>query len=65
MSVTGSTRMLLLQLLFFVTDGGPTNVRVENKSLTGFRLAWDLPEAESCYGAAEIIIFLTFKVIVK
>ncbi|WAQ93645.1 hypothetical protein MAR_006116 [Mya arenaria] len=40
-------------------DNGPTNMRIENKSPTGFRLAWDLPESESCFGAADIIIILT------
>ncbi|XP_052796107.1 uncharacterized protein LOC128228685 isoform X2 [Mya arenaria] len=40
---------------------GPTNMRIENKSPTGFRLAWDLPESESCYGAADIVIILTHK----
>ncbi|XP_052796120.1 uncharacterized protein LOC128228694 [Mya arenaria] len=38
---------------------GPTNMRIENKSPTGFRLAWDLPESESCFGAADIVIILT------
>ncbi|WAQ93640.1 FER-like protein [Mya arenaria] len=42
-------------------DSGPTNMRIENKSPTGFRLAWDLPESESCYGAADIVIILTHK----
>ncbi|XP_052800641.1 uncharacterized protein LOC128231640 [Mya arenaria] len=40
---------------------GPTKMRIENKSPTGFRLAWDLPETESCYGKADIVIILTFK----
>ncbi|WAQ93654.1 hypothetical protein MAR_006125 [Mya arenaria] len=42
-------------------DNGPTKMRIENKSPTGFRLAWDLPETESCYGKADIVIILTFK----
>ncbi|XP_052799359.1 uncharacterized protein LOC128230970 [Mya arenaria] len=38
---------------------GPTNVNIENVSPTGFRLTWQLPEPESCYGAADIVIILT------
>ncbi|WAQ93651.1 hypothetical protein MAR_006122 [Mya arenaria] len=34
-------------------------MRIENKSPTGFRLAWDLPESDSCYGASDIVIILT------
>ncbi|WAQ93644.1 hypothetical protein MAR_006115, partial [Mya arenaria] len=48
-----------MNFFFKSTDNGPTNMRIENKSPTGFRLAWDLPESESCYGAADIVIILT------
>ncbi|XP_052806968.1 uncharacterized protein LOC128236139 [Mya arenaria] len=49
----------LTNLLGLEKYNGPTNMRIENKSPTGFRLAWDLPESESCYGAADIVIILT------
>ncbi|WAR20780.1 hypothetical protein MAR_014754 [Mya arenaria] len=49
----------LTKLLGLEKNNGPTNMRIENKSPTGFRLAWDLPESESCFGAADIVIILT------
>jgi len=38
-------------------------MRIENESPTGFRLAWDLPETESCYGDGNIVILLTYRVL--
>ncbi|XP_052232523.1 angiopoietin-1 receptor-like [Dreissena polymorpha] len=38
---------------------GPQNLRVVNKTPTGFRLQWDLPTRESCYGRADILIILS------
>ncbi|XP_052809614.1 uncharacterized protein LOC128238075 [Mya arenaria] len=52
---------LLTDLNGLKTYTGPTNMRIEDKSPTAFRLAWDLPDSESCYGASNIVIILTFK----
>ncbi|XP_052246346.1 uncharacterized protein LOC127855047 [Dreissena polymorpha] len=40
---------------------GPQNLRVVNKTPTGFRIEWDLPSRESCYGRADIVIILSRK----
>ncbi|XP_052246347.1 uncharacterized protein LOC127855048 [Dreissena polymorpha] len=40
---------------------GPLNLRVVTKTPTGFRLEWDLPTRESCYGRADIVITLSRK----
>ena len=52
----------LFKLLKLFLDSGPTNIRIETKSDTGFRVAWDLPETPSCYGAADIILMILKKV---
>ncbi|XP_052770744.1 angiopoietin-1 receptor-like [Mya arenaria] len=58
-AITLSDMGPLTKLLGLEKYNGPTNMRIENKSPTGFRLAWDLPESESCFGAADIVIILT------
>ncbi|KAL4222693.1 hypothetical protein ACF0H5_018734 [Mactra antiquata] len=37
---------------------GPTDFRIHSKDDGGFRVAWTLPEKESCYGRATISIIL-------
>ncbi|KAH3716775.1 uncharacterized protein LOC127855045 [Dreissena polymorpha] len=40
---------------------GPQNPRIVNKTPNGFRITWDLPEKQSCYGTADIVIILSRK----
>lgn len=37
---------------------GPRNLRIERTTTNSFRVAWDLPEKNSCYGQANVIITL-------
>ncbi|XP_052247390.1 uncharacterized protein LOC127855675 [Dreissena polymorpha] len=40
---------------------GPKNPRIVTKTHTGFRITWNLPEKQSCYGRADILIILSRK----
>ncbi|KAH3716767.1 hypothetical protein DPMN_059496, partial [Dreissena polymorpha] len=42
---------------------GPKNPRIVNNTPTGFRITWDLPEKQSCYGRADIVIILSRKTV--
>ena len=39
-------------------DSGPTNIRIEQATANGFRVAWDIPKKSSCYGLADVVISL-------
>ncbi|WAQ95012.1 FGFR2-like protein, partial [Mya arenaria] len=40
---------------------GPENVTIVNQRPDSFRIQWDVPDVQSCYGSAPIIIYVNLK----
>ena len=47
-----------LYRFIYLVDSGPENFRIETTKSESFRIAWDLPDQISCYGHAEIVLFI-------